>query len=233
MRLEDLKVLFEDNHLIAVNKPAGILTQPDETGDECLADLVKAYIRLRYDKPGDAFLGTVHRIDRPVSGVVIFARTSKATVRMNELFASRAMTKVYWAIVQPRPLLEEATLEHYLLKDPAKNITKAYDQPSRRNEGSKLSSLSYSILSDIGKHCLLEVVPTTGRSHQIRAQLAKIGCPIKGDVKYGAVEPLRDASICLHARRLSFMHPVKQEPVVIEAALPRTQAWQIFHNVEQ
>ncbi len=224
----NVQVLHEDNHLIAVNKPAGLLTQGDRTGDRTLADWVKRYIKDRYNKPGDVFLGIIHRLDRPVSGVVVFARTSKALSRMNELFRNRKVTKTYWAITKNRPEKLEGNLIHYLLKDPAKNKTKAYPTPSRRAAKAQKAELSYKTIGILGEHCKLEVKPTTGRPHQIRAQLAQINCPIKGDIKYGADKPNRDGSIHLHCQNLQFMHPVKKEPVKIIAALPDDQVWNVF-----
>ena len=227
-----LEVIFEDNHLIAVNKPAGVLVQGDETGDKPLCDYVKDYIKARYGKPGDVFLGVCHRIDRPVSGAVIFARTSKALERMNKLFADREIDKKYWAVVNERPDPLEGTLVHYLDKDRDKNITKALDAPSRRHPDAKRSELTYALICSMGDQHVLEVHPQTGRSHQIRAQLSKIGLPIRGDVKYGARSPNVDASICLHCRSMSFIHPTLKTPVVITADTPKKEtAWQIFEKI--
>lgn len=223
-----IQVLFEDNHLIAVNKPAGLLVQGDKTGDVTLADWVKRYIKDRYKKPGAVFLGIIHRLDRPVSGVVIFARTSKALTRMNALFRDRAIEKTYWAITRHElPELKDE-LVHYLLKDTTKNKTKAYDRLSNRNAKAKKAVLSYQLIGRLGEHRLLEVELKTGRPHQIRAQLGKIGCPIRGDLKYGAERPNNDGNIHLHSRRLAFIHPVKKEPVRIEAATPNEQVWRSF-----
>ena len=223
-----LQVLYEDNHLIAVNKPAGTLVQGDQTGDATLADWVKGYIKDRYNKPGAVFLGIVHRLDRPVSGVVVFARTSKALSRMNELFRTRKITKTYWAITKNRPEILEGSLMHYLLKNPVKNKTKAYDRPSRRAAKAKKAELSYKTIGVLGDHCKLEVKPKTGRPHQIRVQLAQMGCPIKGDVKYGAAKPNPDGSIHLHCYSLQFIHPVKKELVTITTAPPDNQLWNMF-----
>jgi 23S rRNA pseudouridine1911/1915/1917 synthase len=234
MQLQDLKVLYEDNHLIAVNKPAGVLVQSDETGDTPLYDVVREYIRIRYEKPGEAFLGNIHRIDRPVSGVVIFARTSKALVRMNKLFEQKEVEKTYWAITPNRPEPLQASLEHFLVKDTQKNITKAYDYNNTlRSKDGKLGKLSYRLIAGIGNHHLLEVKPLTGRPHQIRAQLAKIGCPIKNDLKYGYTGAKGNENlIYLHARRLSFIHPITLQPVVIEADLPKDPMWNQFRNID-
>ncbi len=223
-----LQIIFEDNHILAVNKPAGMLVQGDETGDKPLVEYAKDYIKARYAKKGDVFLGVVHRIDRPVSGAVIFARTSKALERMNKLFADREVDKTYWALVKDRPDPLSATLVHYLDKDREKNITKALDAPSRRHPDAKRAELTYELLSSVGKYHLLEVHPTTGRSHQIRAQLSRVGLPIKGDLKYGYPTPNKDSSIHLHCRSMKFIHPVTKVEVEIEAAPPEGQVWGQF-----
>jgi 23S rRNA pseudouridine1911/1915/1917 synthase len=222
-------VLYEDNHLLVVNKAAGILVQGDATGDIPLVELCKEYIKKKFDKPGAVFLGVVHRLDRPVSGIVVLARTSKALERMNELFRERATQKTYWAIVRNKPKQSSATLVHWLLKDEKKNRTTSY---IRDTPGALRSELSYQYKAESGGEYLLEVNPITGRPHQIRVQLASIGCVIKGDVKYGYAEPNEDGSICLHARRLSFMHPVKKEPMVFEAPLPITGFWNNFLKLQ-
>lgn len=227
-----MQIIHEDNHLIAVNKPAGWLVQGDATGDRPLSDYVKDYIKRRYKKPGDVFLGVIHRIDRPVSGVVVFARTSKALERMNKLFAAREVQKTYWAITTERPNPIEGELGHFLLKDKSKNKTKAYHQTGRRTSDAKWSELHYKLIAGIGDNQLLEVKPISGRSHQIRVQLSAIGCPIKGDLKYGAAKANEDASIHLHSRRLEFIHPVKKTPVSIEADLPDNQLWNLFSRLE-
>ncbi len=237
MEYTDLKILFEDNHLIAVNKPAGVLVQSDETGDKPLSEYVKEYIKARYGKPGDVYLGTIHRIDRPVSGVVLFARTSKALERMNGLFATREVAKTYWALVNHRPEPFSDTLVHYLVKDHEHNVTRAYNGLQNANNSKfgttpKRAELEYDLIAEIGSHFMLEVKPTTGRSHQIRAQLSKIGLPIRGDLKYGSVTAFDDASIALHARAISFIHPVKKEPVTITAAAPRVPLWQEFQRTQ-
>ncbi len=226
--MEAIKVLYEDNHLLAVNKPPGWLVQGDETGDEPLSEWAKAYIKARYHKPGDVFLGVVHRIDRPVSGVVIMARTSKALERMNRLFQERKIQKTYWAICARRPEPLSGHLQHYIAKDTTKNIAKAYDQLSRRAADAKLAELDYELLAEIDGRFLIGVHPLTGRPHQIRVQLAKINCPIVGDVKYGFPQPLHDGSIALHCRELSFEHPVQKTPVTISADPPPTHVWKPF-----
>jgi len=223
-----LQVIYEDNHLIAVNKPAGVLVQGDETGDTPITEWVKKYIKDRYNKPGDVFLGVIHRIDRPVSGVVVFARTSKALERMNRLFKERAIEKTYWAITSERPEPLSGHLKHFILKDTSKNLAKAYDRMSNRAKGAKEAHLDYEMLAQIGSHVLLQVKPQTGRPHQIRVQLAAIGCTIRGDVKYGFPVANDDGSICLHSRTMSFVHPVKREPVTITADLPETMFWDYF-----
>ncbi len=218
-------VLYEDNHLVIVNKPAGMLVQGDETRDKPLVDYVKDYITERYHKPGAVFLGVTHRIDRPVSGIVVFARTSKALERMNELFRTKKIYKTYWAVVKRKPKEESGKLVHYLSKDTSKNVTTAYDEPQ---EGTLKSELFYKNLGFLNDHFLLEVQPITGRPHQIRVQLSKIGCPIRGDIKYGFVKPNTDQNINLHARRLRFNHPIKNEPVLVVAPLPTDQFWEQF-----
>jgi 23S rRNA pseudouridine1911/1915/1917 synthase len=220
-----LVVIYEDNHLIAVNKSVGDLVHGDETGDDTLADAVKQYIKFRYDKPGDVFLGVIHRLDRPVSGVVVFARTTKALTRMNELMKQKAIQKTYYAIVQHRPDPLNGTITHYIIKDETKNIVKAYASP---RSGAKESTLSYEIAAELDAKVLLKVNPHTGRPHQIRAQLAKVGSSIIGDLKYGAEYPLENKSIALHCSEMSFLHPVKQEKVTIKADPPRSMPWRVF-----
>jgi 23S rRNA pseudouridine1911/1915/1917 synthase len=229
--MNNLQIIYEDNHLIAVNKPAGMLVQGDETGDTPLSDHVKTYIKSRYNKPGDVWLGVIHRIDRPVSGAVIFARTSKALERMNKLFADREIGKTYWAIVKERPDPLGATLVNYLDKDREKNVTKVLEGPSRRHPDAKKSELTYDLLSSLGNFHLLVVNPATGRSHQIRAQLAHIGSPIRGDMKYGYGSPNADGSISLHCREMAFVHPVSKEKVAITADPPDEQVWNMFSKV--
>ena len=220
-----LSVLFEDNHLLVINKQSGVLVQGDATGDKPLVEICKEYIKVNYQKPGDVFLGVVHRLDRPVSGVVVFARTSKALERMNALFKNRETKKTYWALVDQKPIKEEDTLVHWLVKDEKKNKTTAYKR--EHPEGSR-SELSYQVVGYQSGFYLIEVNPITGRPHQIRVQLASIGCPIVGDVKYGYSQLNPDASICLHSRELQFIHPVKKEPLKIIATLPKNHFWQPF-----
>lgn len=225
MEMKPFEVLYEDNHLLIVNKASGILVQGDITGDTPLADLCKEYIRRKYEKPGAVFLGVVHRIDRPVSGIVVLARTSKALERMNALFREKKTKKTYLAIVEKRPPRESGALRNWLSKDEKKNKTTVF---SRKTPGALESELDYRIISRSRGQWLLEVVPLTGRPHQIRAQLASMGCPIKGDVKYGSPIPNIDGSICLHAHKLEFVHPVKKEALSIHAPLPDTPSWKIF-----
>ena len=228
MAVKSIQVLYEDNHLIAVNKPCGVLIQGDKTGDEPLADMVKAYIKKAKNKPGDVYLGIIHRLDRPVSGVVLFAKTSKALVRMNKMFADRETKKVYWAVVTKRPKEEKGRLIHWLRKNHEKNRSKAFNNEAKHT---KRAELTYKVLRAVDRHTLLEVYPKTGRHHQIRVQLSKMGCSIKGDLKYGASDNNPDASIHLHARRLEFMHPVKKEQIKIEASVPLENLWQEFANM--
>lgn len=227
LEITDKDILFEDNHLIAVNKRAGDIVQIDDTGDQPLDEKVKNYIAKKYNKPNGAFLGVVHRLDRPVSGVILFAKTSKALDRINQMFKNREMKKTYWAVVRKMPAPTEGTLVHYLMKNPQKNVTKAYDKPV---EGSLRSELNYKLIGELNGYHLLEVDPLTGRPHQIRVQLSTLGCPIVGDNKYGYPRGSLKKSICLHARRLEFIHPVKKEPVKIFAPLPQDGFWEKFET---
>lgn len=214
-----MEIIYEDNHLIAVNKACGEIVQGDKTGDETLSDKVKAYIKKKYNKPGDVYLGLPHRIDRPTSGIVLFARTSKALTRLNEMFQDKdQMKKTYWAVVDRLPDEEEGTLIHYLVKDEEKNKSHAYD---KQKKGAKEAILHYQHRASLNKYHLLEIDLKTGRHHQIRVQLTKIGLHIKGDLKYGAARSNEDGGIHLHARKLEFIHPVKKEPVVIVARPPK------------
>jgi 23S rRNA pseudouridine1911/1915/1917 synthase len=223
--VRDSDILFEDNHLIAVNKRAGDIVQVDETGDESLDEKVKKYLAQKYNKPNGAFLGVVHRLDRPVSGVILFAKTSKALERVNQMFKGREMNKTYWAVVRNRPYPESGNLVHWLVKNPQKNVTKPHD---KEVPGSLRSELNYKLIGELNGYYLIEVDPITGRPHQIRVQLSTLGCPIVGDNKYGYPRGSLKKSICLHARRLQFVHPVKKEPVDILAPLPKDGFWEKF-----
>jgi len=223
-------ILYEDNHLLIVNKPPGELVQGDKTGDRPLVEFYKEYLKTKYNKPGNVFLGVVHRLDRPVSGVLIFARTSKALERMNKEFKNRNVQKVYWAVVKKKPKKESDTLTNYLIKDTNKNVTKAFD---REVEGSQKATLHYKQLGILNDHVLLEVYPVTGRPHQIRVQLSTIGCPIRGDLKYGFNTANKDGNINLHAKRISFIHPVQKERLTVTAPLPIDPFWEQFISLDE
>ena len=215
-----LEVLYEDNHIIAINKKSGDIVQGDKTGDAPLSDFVKAYIKEKYNKPGEVFLGTIHRLDRPTSGVVLYARTSKALSRMNEQFREKQVQKTYWAVVDNAPANDSGTLENYLLKNQKQNksyVTKGSD--------GKHAILDFKMLKKLDNFFHLEIKPKTGRHHQIRVQLAHIGCIIKGDLKYGAKRSNKDASIHLLAQKLEFIHPVKKESITIVAPAPKDSIW--------
>jgi 23S rRNA pseudouridine1911/1915/1917 synthase len=223
LELKDkLEILFEDNHLIAINKRAGQLAQGDRTEDISLDQLVKQYIKKKYGKPGDVFLGVIHRLDRPVSGVILYARTSKALLRMNQQFKEQKIKKNYWCIIKDRPQPEEGTLNHYLVKNEDQNKSYAYNEP---RPDTKPASLDYRLISSSDRYHLLEVMLHTGRHHQIRCQFAKIGLPIRGDLKYGYHRTNKDASISLHARSLEFIHPVRNDRVRILAPVPSDPLW--------
>lgn len=219
------EILYEDNHIIAVNKRSSDLSQGDKSGDESLDSGVKKYLARKYNKPGDVFLGVVHRLDRPVSGVIIYARTSKALARLNEMFRSTQVKKTYLAIVKERPPEDEGTITHFLKKNEKQNKTYVYDYEVKE---SKKASLLYRVAGRSDRYYLLEVELHSGRHHQIRAQLAKIGCPIKGDLKYGFPRSNEDGSISLMARRIEFIHPVKKENIVITAPFPAGDIWSVF-----
>jgi 23S rRNA pseudouridine1911/1915/1917 synthase len=221
----DFSVIYEDNHLLVVNKASGVLVQGDATGDIPLVERCKEYLKEKYNKPGAVFLGVVHRIDRPVSGIVVLARTSKALERMNALFRERETRKTYWAIVRNKPAQNQGALVHWLAKDEKKNKTTAF---SRQTPGALESELTYETIGYQDGFYLLQVNPVTGRPHQIRVQLASMNCPIRGDVKYGYPEPNVDGSICLHARQLEFIHPVKKEAILLKAPLPDNGFWKNF-----
>lgn len=217
-----MQVLYEDNHIIIVNKAPGEIVQGDKTGDTPLSDIVKAYLEAKYNKPGNVFCGVTHRLDRPTSGVVVFAKTSKALARLNEMFRNGEVDKTYWAIVKKRPQKEEDTLTHYLIKNEKTNKSTAYDTEKPKT---KKAVLHYKLIASSENYHLLEVDLETGRHHQIRSQLAKIGSPIKGDLKYGAERSNPDGSISLHARSISFIHPVSKEKVEVVAKAPEDNLW--------
>lgn len=225
-----LEVLYEDNHIIAVNKKVSDIVQADKTGDQPLSEEVKAYIKKKYNKPGDVFLGVPHRIDRPVSGVVLFARTSKALTRLNKMFQEHdeEIQKTYWAIVGTLPPKDNGRLEHYMIRDSEKNKSYAYE---KEKKGSKKAILEYKLIGRSQRYYLLEIKLLTGRHHQIRCQLAKIGCPIKGDLKYGFARSNEGGGISLHAREITFRHPVSQEMITITATPPlQDTLWKEFYN---
>lgn len=214
--------LYEDNHIIIVNKSAGEIVQGDKTGDTPLSETVKAYIKEKYHKPGNVFLGVAHRLDRPVSGIVVFARTSKALTRLNDMFRNGEVHKTYWAITRNRPPKDEGRLEHWLVRNERQNKSYAYD---REVPDAKKARLEYRLIGHSENYFLLEIRLLTGRHHQIRCQLAAMGCPIKGDLKYGARRSNPDGSISLMARRVEFVHPVSRENVAVEAPLPDDPLW--------
>jgi len=226
--ISHIKVLYEDNHLIAVNKPAGWLVHGDETKDTPLSEYVKAWIKIKHKKPGNVFLGVVHRIDRPVSGAILFAKTSKGLSRMNELFKKRAVKKLYWAITNKTPHELSGSLKHFIKKDPKKNTSNVIDKLGKNNTSYKEARLDYNVIGRLAGHFLLEINLYTGRPHQIRAQLGHVGCPVKGDLKYGFTLPNPDATIHLHSRVLEFEHPIKKEKITITAPLPKDQVWSLF-----
>ena len=216
----NIDVIFEDNHLIAVNKKSGEIVQGDKTGDEPLSERVKKYLKVKYNKPGNVFLGTIHRIDRPTSGIVIFAKTSKALSRMNEKFRQNKISKTYWAIVKNRLPKKNDLLKHYLLKNQKKNKSFLSTE-----EKGKFSVLEYNFLNNLNNYFLYEIFPKTGRHHQIRVQLSTMGSPIKGDLKYGAKRSNPNGGINLHAKKIDFNHPVTKESVSIEANCPKEKIW--------
>lgn len=218
----NLQVLYEDNHIIAVNKRVGDIVQGDKTGDKPLSDVVKEYIKDKYNKPGEVFLGVVHRLDRPTTGIVIFARTSKALTRLNELFKNRETQKTYWAVVKKKPESNTGVLEHFLKRNEKTNTSKAH---IKEVPESKKASLDYTVIKELNNYFALEINLHTGRHHQIRAQLSAIGSPIKGDLKYGFDRSNPDGGIHLHARKLVFVHPVSKENITIIAPVPDDVIW--------
>ncbi len=220
-----VNVIYEDNHVIIVSKQSGEIVQGDKTGDKPLSETVKQYIKEAYAKPGDVFLGVVHRLDRPVFGLVLFARTSKALARMNTMFANGEVHKTYWAVVKDAPEQPEGTLTHWLVRNEKQNKSYAYDYEVPH---SKKAVLDYRVIGRSDNYTLLEIDLKTGRHHQIRCQLAKIGCPIKGDLKYGAKRSNPDGSISLLSRTMQFIHPVSKKEIVVEAPLPDDNLWKSF-----
>jgi 23S rRNA pseudouridine1911/1915/1917 synthase len=220
-----MEVIYEDNHIIIVNKQSGEIVQGDKTGDRPLSDIVKDYIKEKYQKPGAVFLGVVHRLDRPVSGLVVFARTSKALTRLNKMFAEGEVHKTYWALVKNAPQKTEDTLTHWLVRNEKQNKSYAY---ATEKPNAKKAILKYRLIGKSDNYSLLEVQLMTGRHHQIRCQLAAMGCPIKGDLKYGAPRSNPDGSISLQSHRVEFIHPVSKERITVEAPLPDDPLWQAF-----
>lgn len=220
-----MTVLYEDNHIIIVNKTASEIVQGDKTGDTPLSEIVKQYLKEKYQKPGNVFIGVTHRLDRPVSGLVVFAKTSKALGRLNEMFRVGEVKKTYWAIVKNMPPEPEGELVHYLVRNEKQNKSYAYDS---EKPSSKKAILHYRLIGRSDNYCLLEVDLKTGRHHQIRCQLAKMGCPIRGDLKYGFPRSNPDGSICLHARRVRFVHPVSKELIEVVAPVPDSNLWHAF-----
>jgi 23S rRNA pseudouridine1911/1915/1917 synthase len=224
----NLQILHEDNHIIVVNKRVGDIVQGDKTGDKPLSEVVKEYIKDKYDKPGEVFLGVVHRLDRPTSGIVVFARTSKALTRLNELFRNRETAKTYWAIVKNKPSKNEDNLVHFLKRNEKNNTSKAH---IKEVPDSKVASLDYKIIKELNNYFALEINLHTGRHHQIRAQLSAIGSPIKGDLKYGFDRSNPDGGIHLHARKLAFIHPVTKENIQIIAPSPDDIIWNTLNDI--
>lgn len=225
-----MQVVYEDNHIIVVYKESGEIVQGDKTGDTPLAETVKAYIKEKYAKPGAVFLGVVHRLDRPVCGLVVFARTSKALSRLNDMFRKGEVHKTYWALVQNQPALPEGTLEHWLTRNEKQNKSYAYP---REVPGSKKAILKYRLIGQSERYFLLEINLLTGRHHQIRCQLSAMGCPIKGDLKYGSKRSNADGSISLLSHRIDFIHPVSKEHIVVESPLPVDNIWQNIKFLEK
>ena len=223
-----MEIIYEDNHIIVVNKNVSEIVQVDKTNDVSLEIRLKDYIKEKYNKPGEVFIGVVHRIDRPVSGLVLFARTSKALTRLNDMFKEKRIEKIYWAIVKDRPTEPEGTLVHYITRNTKTNKAYCY---LKEVAGSKKCILHYKIIASSDKYHLLEINLETGRHHQIRCQLSAIGCPIKGDLKYGSPRSNPDGGISLHSRKISFIHPVKDEPMVFEAPVPTESLWKAFDDM--
>lgn len=221
----NLQIIHEDNHIIVINKRVGDIVQGDKTGDKPLSEVVKEYIKDKYNKPGDVYLGVVHRLDRPTSGIIVFAKTSKALTRLNDSFKNRETQKTYWAVVKNFPPKDKDTLIHFLKRNPKNNTSKAY---TKEVPESKKASLDYSVIRKLDNYFALEINLHTGRHHQIRAQLTAIGCPIKGDLKYGFDRSNPDGGIHLHARKLVFTHPVTKEIITFVAPVPNDVIWNVI-----
>ena len=222
-----MNVLYEDNHIIVINKRAGEIVQGDKTGDESLCDTAKQYLKEKYAKPGNVFIGLPHRLDRPVSGIVVLAKTSKALERLNRMFSEGSVKKIYWAITKQKPQKPEAELDSWILRN--EKMNKSFSYP-KEVKGSKHALLRYRLIESSQNYNLIEVELKTGRHHQIRCQLSSIGCPIKGDLKYGAQRSNPDGSISLHARYIEFIHPVSKEQIQITAPVPNDRLWQSFEK---
>lgn len=223
--VDTVRVIYEDNHIIALNKRPSDIIQSDKTEDTCLSDILSQYLAKKYNKPGNAYVATVHRIDRPVSGIILYGKTSKAASRLSNMFRLREVTKTYWAVVENPPPRTEDSIVNYLKKNSDRNKSYVYHQP---RDGAKKSELSYKYVGAGDKYHFVEIYPKTGRHHQIRTTLSDIGCPIKGDIKYMSKRTNPDASVCLHARKLEFIHPVKKEPISIVAPPPENPLWDEF-----
>ncbi|MDP4271392.1 MAG: RNA pseudouridine synthase [Bacteroidota bacterium] len=223
-----MQVVYEDNHVIVVNKTCSEIVQGDKTGDKPLSEIVKEWLKEKYNKPGNVFCGVTHRLDRPTSGLVLFAKTSKSLTRLNEMFKTHEVKKTYWAIVKNCPKETEAVISHYLVRNEKQNKSVAYDTEKK---DSKKAILHYKVIARSDNYFLLEIDLKTGRHHQIRCQLAKLGCPIKGDLKYGAERSNPDGGISLHARRLNFIHPVSKELIDITAPVPEDKLWQSMEKL--
>ena len=223
-----MTVVYEDNHIIVVNKTSSEIVQGDKTGDTPLSEMVQQYLKEKYNKPGNVFIGVTHRLDRPVSGLVVLAKTSKALSRLNDMFRTGEVQKTYWAIVKERPRELEGELEHWLVRNEKQNKSYAFD---KEKPGAKKAILRYKLIGHSQNYHLLEVDLKTGRHHQIRCQLAKMGCPIKGDLKYGSPRSNPDGSICLHARRVKFIHPVSKQEIDLTAPLPPGNLWNDFEMI--
>jgi len=226
--IENLQVLYEDNHIIAVNKRSSDIVQGDKTGDTPLSEVVKLWLKKKYNKPGNVYVGVAHRLDRPVSGIVVFAKTSKALPRLNALFKSKDISKTYYAAVCAAPPNVEGTLRHFLVKDGSKNRSRV---ANAKNKAAKEAMLDYRLVGESARYFFLEVKPQTGRHHQIRVQLSAMGCVIKGDLKYGAPRSNKDASIHLHAAELAFVHPVSKEKLTLRAPLPDDPVWNAMGKI--